>query len=121
MAKSLNQVLLMGNLTRSPELKQLPNGNSVASFSLAINRSYKDASDVWQEATDYFDCVAWGKLSQQIHENLSIGSKVLVTGRLQNQVWADKDTGKKRSKVEVLVSDATFLNSGNHIDVTHQD
>ena len=58
MARSLNQVLLMGNLTRDPELRQTPNGQSVCSFSLALNRSYKDASGEWTEATDYIDIVA---------------------------------------------------------------
>ena len=81
MAKSLNQVIVMGNLTRSPEVKQTPSGNSVVSFSLALNRSYKDAQDQWQEATDYVDVVAWGKLADQVAERLSTGSRALVSGR----------------------------------------
>ena len=117
MAKSLNQVIVMGNLTRTPEIKQTPSGNSVASFSLALNRSYKDASDQWQEATDYVDVVAWGKLADQISERLDTGSRALVSGRLQSRSWEDKDTGAKRSKLEVLAQDVTFLDAADKIDV----
>lgn len=117
MAKSLNQVTIMGNLTRSPEIKQTPNGNSVASFSLALNRSYKDAQDQWQEATDYVDVVAWGKLADQVAERLNTGSRALVSGRLQSRSWEDKDTGAKRSKLEVLAQDVTFLDAADKIDV----
>lgn len=108
MAKSINQVILMGNLTDHPEVKQMPSGNSVAKFSLALNRSYKDG-DEWKEATDYVDVVAWGTLASQIHERLSKGSRALVTGRLTLQTWDDKTTGAKRSKLEVLALDVTFL------------
>jgi len=107
MAKSLNQVILMGNLTRQPELRQTPAGQSVASFSLALNRSYKDASGEWQEATDYVDLVAWGTLAEQVQERLSTGSKVLVSGRLQSRSW--EQDGVKRNKLEVLATDVTFL------------
>lgn len=117
MAKSLNQVIVMGNLTRSPEVKQTPSGNSVVSFSLALNRSYKDAQDQWQEATDYVDVVAWGKLADQVAERLSTGSRALVSGRLQSRSWEDKDTGAKRSKLEVLAQDVTFLDAADKIDV----
>lgn len=117
MAKSLNQVIVMGNLTRSPEVKQTPSGNSVVSFSLALNRSYKDAQDQWQEATDYVDVVAWGKLADQVAERLDTGSRALVNGRLQSRSWEDKDTGAKRSKLEVLAQDVTFLDAADKIDV----
>lgn len=118
MAKSLNQVIVMGNLTRSPEVKQTPSGNSVASFSLALNRSYKDASDQWQEATDYVDVVAWGKLADQISERLDTGSRALVSGRLQSRSWEDKESGAKRSKLEVLAQDVTFLDKSDNIEIT---
>lgn len=108
----------MGNLTRSPEVKQTPSGNSVASFSLALNRSYKDASDQWQEATDYVDVVAWGKLADQISERLDTGSRALVSGRLQSRSWEDKESGAKRSKLEVLAQDVTFLDKSDNIEIT---
>lgn len=109
MARSLNQVTLMGNLTRDPELRQTPNGQNVTSFSLALNRSYKDASGAWQEATDYIDCVCWGPLAERVSQYLSKGRRCLVQGRLQSRSW--EQDGQKRSKVEVLASDVTFLDS----------
>ncbi len=107
MARSLNQVTLMGNLTRDPELRQTPNGQSVCSFSLALNRSYKDASGEWQEATDYVDCVTWANLAERVSQYLAKGRRVLVQGRLQSRNW--EQDGQKRSKVEVLANDVTFL------------
>ncbi|MEO7364162.1 MAG: single-stranded DNA-binding protein [Candidatus Saccharimonadales bacterium] len=109
MARSLNQVTLMGNLTRDPELRQTPNGQNVTSFSLALNRSYKDASGAWQEATDYIDCVSWGPLAERVSQYLSKGRRCLVQGRMQSRSW--EQDGQKRSKVEVLASDVTFLDS----------
>lgn len=109
MARSLNQVTLMGNLTRDPELRQTPTGQSVTSFSLALNRSYKDASGEWQEATDYIDIVCWGPLAERVAQYLSKGRRSLVQGRLQSRSW--EQDGQKRSKVEVLANDVTFLDS----------
>lgn len=109
MARSLNQVTLMGNLTRDPELRNTPSGQSVCSFSLALNRSYKDQSGEWQEATDYIDVVAWGPLGERVAQYLHKGRRCLVQGRLQSRSWEQE--GQKRSKVEVLASDVTFLDS----------
>jgi len=107
MARSFNQVVLMGNLTRDPELRQTPNGQNVCSFSLALNRSYKGSDGNWQEATDYIDVVAWGPLGERVAQYLSKGRPCLVNGRLQSRSW-DQD-GQKRSKVEVVAQDVTFL------------
>ena len=109
MARSLNQVTLMGNLTRDPELRQTPTGQNVTSFSLALNRSYKDSSGEWQEATDYIDIVSWGPLAERVAQYLSKGRRCLVQGRLQSRSW--EQDGQKRSKVEVLANDVTFLDS----------
>jgi single-strand DNA-binding protein len=109
MARSLNQVTLMGNLTRDPELRQTPTGQNVTSFSLALNRSYKDQSGEWQEATDYIDIVCWGPLAERVSQYLSKGRRCLVQGRLQSRSW--EQDGQKRSKVEVLANDVTFLDS----------
>ena len=107
MARSFNQVVLMGNLTRDPELRQTPNGQQVCSFSLALNRSYKGADGNWQEATDYIDVVAWGPLGERVAQYLSKGRPCLVNGRLQSRQWEQE--GQKRSKVEVVAQDVTFL------------
>lgn len=109
MARSLNQVFLMGNLTRDPELRQIPSGQSVCSFSLALNRAYKDQSGEWQEATDYIDVVAWAALGERVAQYLTKGRRCLVQGRLQSRSW--EQDGQKRSKVEVLATDVTFLDS----------
>lgn len=115
MARSFNQVVLMGNLTRDPELRQTPNGQNVCSFSLALNRSYKGADGNWQEATDYIDVVAWGPLGERVAQYLSKGRPCLVNGRLQSRSW--EQDGQKRSKVEVVAQDVTFLGgAGNGSD-----
>src|SRR6185312_9801915 len=107
MARSFNQVVLMGNLTRDPELRQTPNGQNVCSFSLALNRSYKGSDGNWQEATDYIDIVAWGPLGERVAQYLGKGRPCLVNGRLQSRSWEQE--GQKRSKVEVVAQDVTFL------------
>ncbi|MGH7195235.1 MAG: single-stranded DNA-binding protein [Candidatus Saccharimonadales bacterium] len=108
MARSVNQVILMGNLTRDPELRQIPSGQSVCSFSLALNRAYKNQSGEWQEATDFVNIVAWAALGERVSQYLTKGSRCLVQGRLQSSSW--EQDGVKRSKVEVNASDVTFLN-----------
>src|SRR3954468_21055970 len=107
MARSFNQVILMGNLTRDPELRTTPSGASVCSFSLALNRSYKSADGNWTEATDYIDVVAWGPLGERVAQYLTKGRPALVNGRLQSRSWEQE--GVKRSKVEVVAQDVTFL------------
>lgn len=107
MARSLNQVTLMGNLTRDPELRNTPNGQNVTNFSLALNRSYKDSGGEWQEATDYVDIVCWGPLAERVDQYLSKGRRCLVQGRIQSRSW--EQDGQKRNKVEVLANDVTFL------------
>lgn len=107
MARSFNQVILMGNLTRDPELRQTPNGQAVCSFSLALNRSYKGSNGEWQEATDFINCIAWGPLGERVAQYLTKGRPCLVNGRLQSSSW--EQDGQKRSKIEVVAQDVTFL------------
>ena len=107
MARSFNQVVLMGNLTRDPELRTTPNGQSVCSFSLALNRSWKGADGSQQEATDYVDVTAWGPMGENVAKFVTKGRPVLVSGRLQSRAW--EQDGQKRSKVEVVATDVTFL------------
>lgn len=110
MSKSINQVILMGNLTRDPELRTTPSGQSVCSFSLAVNRSWQGQDGTQQDAVDYFDITAWGKLGELVNQYLSKGRKCLVQGRLSQRSWEQE--GQKRSKVEVVASDVTFLDGG---------
>ena len=109
MARSINQVVLMGNLTRDPDLRQTPNGQNVCSFSLALNRSYKDQAGEWKDATDFVDIVAWGPLGERVAQYLSKGRRCFVQGRLQSRSW--EQDGQKRNKLEVLANDVTFLDS----------
>lgn len=110
MARSINNVMMMGNLTRDPELRQTPNGRSVVNFSLALNSAYKDASGEWQEVTDFVDIVAWGPLAERVAQYMSKGRRCFVQGRLQSRNW--EQDGQKRTKVEVLANDVTFLDGG---------
>lgn len=107
MARSFNQVILMGNLTRDPEVRATPSGQSVTSFGLALNRSYKGQDGNWVEATDFVDITAWGPLGERVAQYVTKGRPVLVSGRLQSRSW--EQDGQKRSKVEVVANDVTFL------------
>src|SRR5258708_5214870 len=107
MTRRFNQVTLMGNLTRDPELRTTPNGQSVCSFALALNRSYKGGDGEWKEMTDFIDIVAWGPLGERVAQYLTKGRPALVSGRLQSRSW--EQDGQKRNKVEVVASDVTFL------------
>ncbi|MCA9338770.1 single-stranded DNA-binding protein [Candidatus Saccharibacteria bacterium] len=104
MAKSINQVILMGRLTRDPELRTTPSGKSVCSFSLAVDRQFSQ-----DDSADFFDVTAWDKLGDLVNQYLSKGRRCLVQGRLRQDSWDDKETGKKRSRVEVIATDVTFL------------
>ena len=107
MSKSINQVILMGNLTRDPELRTTPGGQSVCSFGLAVNRSWQGQDGTQQDAVDYFDITAWGKLGELVSQYLSKGRRCLIMGRLSFRSW--EQDGQKRSKVEVVANDVTFL------------
>jgi single-strand DNA-binding protein len=110
MAKGFNKVILMGNLTRDPEVRTTPSGQSVANFSLAVNRTWKGADGTQQEAVSYIDCVAWGRPGEVIAQYIQKGRPILVSGRLDQRSW-DQD-GQKRSKVEVVVEDFNFVGGG---------
>jgi single-strand DNA-binding protein len=97
----------MGNLTRDPELRTTPSGATVCSFSLALNRSYKNAEGTWVEATDYIDITAWAALGERVAQYLTKGHPALVSGRIQSRSW--EQDGQKRTKVEVVANDVTFL------------
>ncbi len=109
--RGFNKVVLMGNLTRDPELRATPSGQNVCSFSLAVNRSWKNAAGEQQEAVDYIDCNIWGKPAEIINQYMKRGSGILVSGRLQQRSWEQE--GQKRSKIEVVVEDFNFVGGGN--------
>lgn len=110
MAKGFNKTILMGNLTRDPESRTTPNGQSVTNFSLAVNRTWKGADGNQQEAVSYIDCVAWGRTGEVIAQYMQKGRPILVSGRLEQRSW--EQDGQKRSKVEVIVEDFNFVGGG---------
>lgn len=100
-----NTVTLVGNITRDPELRFTPSGQANATFGLAVNRRWQDRqSGEWQEATSFFDVVCWREMAENASESLSRGSRVIVTGRLEQRSWENQD-GEKRSKVEVVADE----------------
>lgn len=109
MAKGFNKVILMGNLTRDVEMRTTPSGQSVANFSLAVSRSWKGQDGQTQEQTSFINCVAWGKAGEIIEKYVKKGDALLVSGRLDQRSWEDKETGQKRSTVEVNVEDFNFV------------
>lgn len=110
MAKGFNKVILMGNLTRDPEVRSTPNGQSVANFTLAVNRTWRGADGSNQESVSYIDCVAWGKTGEVIAQYVQKGRALLVSGRLDQRSW--EQDGQKRSKIEVIVEDFNFVGGG---------
>ena len=115
MAGSLNKVMLIGRLTRDPELRYTPSGTAVCNIAIATNRYGQNASGERQEFTDYHDIVVWNqgqrKLAELCNQYLQKGRLVYVEGRLQTRSWDDKDTGAKRYKTEVNANDVQFLDS----------
>ncbi|MFZ2593165.1 MAG: single-stranded DNA-binding protein [Minisyncoccia bacterium] len=102
----INKVIIYGNLTRDPELKALPSGSSVTSFSLATNRVYKDAKGARQEAVDYHNIVVFGRQAETSAQYLKKGAGVFIEGRLQTRSW-DKD-GQKQYRTEVVADRVQF-------------
>lgn len=100
----MNNVTVVGNLTREPELKYTPSGAPVTKFGLAVNRSYTNRGGEKVEETSFFNCVVWSNLAENVAESLSVGSRVIVTGRLQARTWETED-GQKRSTVEIIVDE----------------
>ena len=107
---SLNKVILVGNLTKDPELRFIPSGQAVANLRLATNRRWKASNGDWKEETCFVGIVVWGKSAEACGEYLKKGSPVLVEGRLQNRSW-DGEDGQKRSLIEVVAERIQFLES----------
>lgn len=109
--RGFSKAIITGNLTRDPELRTTPNGASVCSFSVAVNRVYRDSNGEQKEDVSFIDCSAWGKLGEMINQYAKKGSGVLVSGRLDQRSWEDKTSGQKRSRVEIVVEDFNFTGS----------
>jgi len=100
-----NTVTLVGNVTRDPELRYTPSGQTVATFGLAVNRRWQNRqTNEWEEQVSFFDIKAWAGLAENIAESIARGTRVIVTGRLEQRSW-ENDNGEKRSKVEVVADE----------------
>ncbi|GAB5496975.1 MAG: single-stranded DNA-binding protein [Phycisphaerales bacterium] len=110
---SYNKVLLMGNLTRDIEVRQLPSGTSVAQFTLAVNERYKDKNEQWVEKAHFIDCEMFGRRGEVMAQYLSKGSPVFIEGRLKLDTWQDKNDGSNRSKLKVMAESFEFVGGGS--------
>ena len=111
MAGSLNKVFLMGNLTRDVELKYTPSNQPVADLGVATNRRYRTRDGEDRKETTFVDCEAWGRTAEVMSQYLSKGSPVFIEGRLKLDQWDDRETGKKRSKLLVVIETFQFVDS----------
>ena len=104
----LNKAIVIGNLTRDPELRSLPSGIKVCSFSLATNRVWKDKNGARQENTDYHNVVVFGRQAETVAQYMKKGSSILVEGRMQTRSWDDKTSGEKKYRTEIVADRTQF-------------
>ena len=104
----LNKAIVIGNLTRDPELRSLPSGIKVCTFSLATNRVWKDKNNARQESTDYHNVVVFGRQAETVAQYMKKGSSILVEGRMQTRSWDDKNSGEKKYRTEIVADRTQF-------------
>jgi single-strand DNA-binding protein len=109
---SFNKVILMGNLTRDPELRYTPKGTAVAKLGLAVNRSWRNAEGQQQDETTFVDVDAFGKQAETLGQYMQKGRPILIEGRLKLDQWEDKSTGQSRSKLGVILEKFSFVGGG---------
>ena len=110
---SLNKVILMGNLTRDPEIKHTASGTAVGDIGLAVNRVTKDEQGEKREEVTFIDVTLWGRIAELVGQYMTKGRPVLIEGRLHLDQWQDKETGANRSKLKVVATNIQFLGGGN--------
>ena len=113
---NFNKILLMGNLTRDPQLKYLPSQTAVVEFGLAVNHRFRTANGEDREEVMFIDCTAFGKQAEVINQYCQKGKQLFVEGRLKLDQWDDKQTGQKRSRLGVVLESFSFLDSGGRGD-----
>lgn len=114
----LNKVILIGNLGRDPEVRSTPSGQSVASFTLATNRKWKDKGGQRQEQTEWHNIVVWGRQAEVAGQYLTKGKQIYLEGRLQTRSWDDKQSGEKRYRTEVICENFQMLGQRGDVDTS---
>lgn len=109
----LNKAIVIGNLTRDPELRSLPSGIKVCSFSVATNRVWKDKNGARQESADYHNVVVFGRQAETVAQYMKKGSSILVEGRMQTRSWDDKNSGEKKYRTEIIADRTQFGPKGS--------
>jgi single-strand DNA-binding protein len=109
MAKSVNKVILLGNVGKDPEIRATGSGAAVASFSIATSERFKDKTGNWQDRTEWHNLVAYQRLAEIVRDYVKKGTKLYVEGRLQTSSWDDKATGQKKYRTEIIVNDLSLL------------
>jgi len=126
MPKSVNKVILVGNVGKDPEVRYSQSGTPVANFSLATNERFKDRSGEWQDRTEWHNIVAWQRLAEIVGEYVAKGSKVYVEGKLQTTSWEDRQSGARKYRTEIVARDLLLLGprgngGGDHQGPTHNE
>jgi len=120
MPKSVNKVILVGNVGKDPEVRYSQSGTPVANFSLATNERFKDRSGEWQDRTEWHNIVAWQRLAEIVGEYVVKGSKVYVEGKLQTTSWEDRQSGERKYRTEIVARDLLLLGPRENSDGDHQ-
>jgi single-strand DNA-binding protein len=115
MVRSLNKVMVIGNIGRAPEMRYMPNGRAVTSFSVGATRSWSDDEGVQHEETEWFNVVTWGDLAERCKGDLQKNDRVYVEGRLQTRRWETSD-GSSRFRAELVANEMIFLNRSKEAD-----
>ena len=111
MAKSVNKVILLGNVGKDPEIRSTPSGTMVATFGLATSDRFQDAQGNWQDRTEWHNLVAFKRTAEIVRDYVKKGSKLYIEGKIQTRSWEDKETKQKRYRTEILVNDLVLLSA----------
>jgi single-strand DNA-binding protein len=120
MPKSINRVILVGNVGKDPEVRYSASGTPVANFSLATNEKFKDRQGEWQERTEWHSVVAWKRLAEVVGEYVAKGSKVYVEGKIQTSSWEDRQSGERKCRTEIVARDLLLLSPRGNGGGGHQ-
>jgi single-strand DNA-binding protein len=109
MPKSVNKVILLGNVGKDPEVKFLPSGSAVANFTLATSERFKDKAGEWQDKTEWHNLTAYQRLAEIIRDYVKKGAKLYIEGRIQTRSWDDQASGQKKYRTEIIVNELVLL------------